>query len=70
MKKQKQKKTARLQAQQAPAPPYAKVVGRPGTGSYPAPSSDPTTLNAHLRPMPKLIYYSSILPNKCTREQV
>ena len=25
-----------LQAQQAPALPYAKVVGRPGTGSYPA----------------------------------
>ena len=32
-----------LQAQQAPALPYAKVVGRPGTGSYPAPSPDPTT---------------------------
>ena len=32
-----------LQAQQAPALPYAKVVGRPGTGSLPAPSSDPTT---------------------------
>ena len=31
-----------LQAQQAPALPYAKVVGRPGTGSYPAPSPDPT----------------------------
>ena len=30
-----------LQAQQAPALPYAKVVGRPGTGSYPAPSPDP-----------------------------
>ena len=28
-----------LQAQQAPALPYAKVVGRPGTGSYPTPSS-------------------------------
>ena len=27
-----------LQVQQAPAVPYAKVVGRPGTGSYPAPS--------------------------------
>ena len=27
-----------LQAQQAPALPYAKEVGRPGTGSYPAPS--------------------------------
>ena len=26
-----------LQAQQVPALPYAKVVGRPGTGSYPAP---------------------------------
>ena len=32
-----------LQAQQIPALPYAKVVGRPGTGSYPAPSPDPTT---------------------------
>ena len=32
-----------LQAQQAPALPYAKVVGRPDTGSYPAPSPDPTT---------------------------
>ena len=32
-----------LQAQQAPALPYAKVVGRPGTGSYPAPSPDQTT---------------------------
>ena len=29
-----------LQAQQAPALQYAKVVGRPGTGSYPAPSPD------------------------------
>ena len=26
-----------------PCPPYAKVVGLPGTGSYPAPSPDPTT---------------------------
>ena len=25
-----------LQAQQPPALPYAKVVGRPGTGSYPS----------------------------------
>ena len=33
-----------LQAQQAPALPYAKVVGRPGTASYPAPSPDPTPL--------------------------
>ena len=32
-----------LQAQEAPALPYAEVVGRPGTGSYPAPSPDPTT---------------------------
>ena len=32
-----------LQAQQAPAPPYAKVVGCPGTGSYPAPLPDSTT---------------------------
>ena len=32
-----------LQTQQAPVLPYAKVVGRPGTGSYPAPSPDPTT---------------------------
>ena len=29
-----------LKAQQAPALPYAIVVGRPGTGSYPAPSPD------------------------------
>ena len=32
-----------LQAQQAPALPYAEVVGRPRTGSYPAPSPDPTS---------------------------
>ena len=32
-----------LQAQQAPALPYAKVVGHPDTGSLPAPSPDPTT---------------------------
>ena len=32
-----------LQAQQVPALPYAKEVGRPGTESYPAPSPDPTT---------------------------
>ena len=48
MKKQKKKKKSTpvphlLQAQQAPALPYAKVVGRPGTGSYPAPSPDPAT---------------------------
>ena len=30
-----------LQAQQALALLYAKVVGRPGTGSYPAPSPSP-----------------------------
>ena len=30
-----------LQAQQVHALPYAKVVGRPGIGSYPAPSPDP-----------------------------
>ena len=29
-----------LQAKQAPALPYVKVVGRPGTGSYPTPSPD------------------------------
>ena len=34
-----------LQTQQALTLPYAKVVGRPGTGSYPAPSPDPTTYN-------------------------
>ena len=39
-----------LQAQQAPAQPYVKVVGRPGTGSYPAPSPDPTTQILDLRP--------------------
>ena len=32
-----------LQAQQALALPYAKVVGRPSTRSYPAPLPDPTT---------------------------
>ena len=32
-----------LQAQQAPAIPYAKVVGRPDTGSDPAPLSNPTS---------------------------
>ena len=36
-----------LQAQQAPAVLYAKVVGRPGTGSYPAPSPDPTKYDLH-----------------------
>ena len=44
-KKKKKKKTPvphLLLAQQAPALPYAKVVGRPGTGSYQAPSPDPT----------------------------
>ena len=46
-KKKKKKKHSSpvphlLQAQQAPALPYAKVVGRPGTGSYPAPSPDRT----------------------------
>ena len=40
MKKNNQK-TA--QSQQAPALPYAKVVGCPSTGSYPAPLPDPTT---------------------------
>ena len=28
-----------LQAQQAPAQPYVKVVGHPGAGSFPAPSN-------------------------------
>ena len=32
-----------MQAQQAHALPYAKVVGCPGTESYQAPSPDPTT---------------------------
>ena len=32
-----------LQTQKTPAQPYAKVVGRTGTGSYPAPSPDPAT---------------------------
>ena len=32
-----------LQAQQAPALLFANVVGRPGTGSYVAPSPDPIT---------------------------
>ena len=46
-KKKKKKKSPPiphlLQAQQAPALPCAKVVGRSGSGSYPAPSPDPTT---------------------------
>ena len=37
-----------LQAQQAPALQYAKVVGCPNTGSYPAPSPDQTTHCMHL----------------------
>ena len=42
IKKKKKKKKIQpipnlLQAQQAPALPYAKVAGLPGTGSYPAP---------------------------------
>ena len=32
-----------LQAQQTPALPCAEVVGRPSTGSYPAPSPNQTT---------------------------
>ena len=45
-KKNTKKKTAHphlLRAQQAAALPYVKVEGCPGTGSYPAPSPDPTT---------------------------
>ena len=49
MKKKKKKNSPPvphlLQAQQAPAQPYAKVVGRPGTGSYPAPSPDPIVID-------------------------
>ena len=30
-----------LQAQQVPTLPYAKVVGRPSTGRYPAPAPSP-----------------------------
>ena len=45
--KTKQKKNKQKNKKQpthpTPALPYAKVVGRPGTGSYPAPSPDPTT---------------------------
>ena len=43
MKKIYEKTAHPSQAQQAPALPYAEVVGRPGTESYPAPSPDPTT---------------------------
>ena len=39
-----------LQAQQALALLYAKVAGRPGTGSYLAPSPSPTTQSAEYRP--------------------
>ena len=42
------------QAQQAPILPYAKVVGRPGTGSYPAPSPDP---NLNKSPVSFLIIF-------------
>ena len=42
-KTKKKKQTTRPAPQQAPALPYAKVVERPGTGSYPAPWPDPTT---------------------------
>ena len=50
-KKKKKKKPSPpiphlLQVQQAPALPYTKVVGRPGTGSYPAPLPDPATTPA------------------------
>ena len=53
MKKKKEKKNSSpvphlLQAQQIPVLPYAKVVGRPGTKSYPAQSPDPTTHEALL----------------------
>ena len=40
-----------LRAQQAPALPYAKVVGRPSTGSYPAPSPNPTTHEDDIGPI-------------------
>ena len=45
-KKQQKKQPTRPApaASTAGALPYAKVVGRPGTGSYSAPSPDPTTL--------------------------
>ena len=53
MKKKKKKNSPPiphlLQAQEAPALPYAKGVGRPGTVSYPAPSSDPITHNLSFR---------------------
>ena len=59
MKKQKKTKKKKnsppvphlLQAQQAPALPYAKVLGRRGTGSYAAPSPEPTTHNVACVPM-------------------
>ena len=53
-----------LQVQQALAQLYAKVVGRPGTGSFKSPSLDPTT---HLKcPYPKLQYTK---PIQCVTSQ-
>ena len=40
-----------LQAQQALALPYAKVVGRPGAGSYLAPSPDQPPIVCYLASM-------------------
>ena len=89
-KKKKKKKTLKnsptfphlLQAQQAPALPYAKVVGCPGTGSYPAPSPDPTTRHTQVGELKVifstrlenpaiytclLYWYSKFADMKCTR---
>ena len=61
-----------LQAQQALALPCAKVVGRPGTGSYPAPLPDPTTYTfvfnltySRLVDLHILVNYKSLLDLVC-----
>ena len=53
-----------MQAQQASALLYAKVVGRPGTGSYPAPSPDPTT---HAKGYMKIEFFGRHFVLKWTR---
>ena len=57
-----------LQAHQAPVLPYAKVVGRPGTKSYPAPSPDPPPTAVvqawGLKPAPPTLLSISELENR------
>ena len=42
-----------------PCPTICKVVGRPGTGSYPAPSPDPATHTTELPSQVILIYVNA-----------